>query len=86
MDGWVERGVWVYEAYEVKKGGKIKLSLTLQEKDFLYIFIKSLLHRKTKTLHYSLLLLQKLPGGNSPHSQQWSAAAKAKQLLLFSQS
>jgi hypothetical protein len=40
-------GVWGYEAYEVKnEKGKITLSFTSPQKDFLYIFMKSLLHRK----------------------------------------
>ena len=36
--------VWVvYEAYEVKKKGKITLSFTSPEKGFFFIFMKSLL-------------------------------------------
>jgi hypothetical protein len=51
----VERGVWVYEAYEVKKGGKIKLSLTCRKKIF-YIYLLSLYFtgkQKRSTIHYS---------------------------------
>ena len=48
MGGWAG-GVKVYEAYELKKKKrKITLSFTPPEKDFLYIFMKSLLHRKKK--------------------------------------
>ena len=47
-------GAQVYEAYEVKKG-KITLSFTSPEKDFLYIFMKSLHGIFLKNGHYPLL-------------------------------
>jgi hypothetical protein len=47
VEGVGEGGVRVYEAYEVKKrGGKIRCLLLRRKKNFFYMFMKSLLHRK----------------------------------------
>jgi hypothetical protein len=54
--------------------GKITLSFTSPGKDFFFIFMKSVFHRKKKTLHYSLLSWVGVCPVDAPRSLAFSLA------------